>query len=344
MKEKYKFQYIPQYIIRNWTDGEGKIPYVMRGDNEIHTSSPDDIFTMKLVCDCDEEYFRKSDVLSQSRLYDIVRAVADGSFSVSDDNLYLLCSLILQLYFLSPYGIGQGIVINRLFDSTYGSRRTEEERKKFYHDIMTHDRKMSFIRSAEDMASSAVAFGLDLKAVILEAPDEIHFALGMNPVFFFNPSEIELFENQPLPLIQNGVAVFLPLSPKYAVCLYDGGFYRVRRTEGRGMLDTDDVILINAIMAHGSGECIFSPTEKFDGEYYAHIYDSVGDDVYEYQNVTFSVFRVLASAYSVTESIRDFCKSIFKYDLSINENGYGEMTKEQFLKRLAYAMSLAGMN
>ena len=341
MNSDYRFQYVPEYIIRNWKDRDGSVAYVTRNDSEVYTSPVADTFIEHMKADIGEDALSSSDALSNTNLIDMVSRIVHGDFSSLDNDVFWLSALVSHLFYSNPYGKGRIDFITHLYADELEKVRNREEASAFITRHFNDSRSTRDLLMMREMSSIAFVYGFDLSAAVLEAPEDIDFALGMNPAFIFNPSDNSLFEGATMPLSGNGAAVILPLSPRYAVCLYDGSCYKVRKTDGRVLLSEDDVVLFNTIMARSGISLVFSPTEKYGDEYYSHLYESIGTDIMETKNPSFSFIRVLARAFSLDYPEREYSQALLRYDSKYIAGKSDDITQDEFQNRIRYALSLS---
>lgn len=339
MEKDYRFQYVPSYIIDGWKDEKGNIPYVTRISNEVFTSPVEDTFIEHLDINEPVEALEKVDVTGNRKLIDFVTALKGGDFSSLENGVYWASALMNHILFSNPYWSGRVEDLTRNHYDELVKAGTAELVSALLSKYMNAKRTTEDIIRMREMASTAFVYGLDLNIVVLEAPDTVDFALGDNPSFFFNPSDNSIYNNAIDEIAANGVAAILPLSPRYALCLYDGASYKVRKREGKVEMSEEDMLTFNTIMARSGISCVFSPTEKYGDEYYAHLYESIGDAVMETKNPEFSIFRVLAAAYDCDNPERDFAIRMMSYDSTYPGKDKDDGTF--FNERIRYALSLA---
>ncbi len=340
MNKEYRFQYIPSYIIRNWKDGDGNIPYVTRGSNDVFTSPLEDTFIEPLRVNVSPEKLREADATANTRLVDIVSAISHGDFSSLDKGIFWFSALMTHLFYVNPFGRPRMQDIAALHAEELVRNWSGAELSRILTKHFTDYRTTADILRMRELASTAFVYGFDLDSVVLEAAGTVDFVLGSNPSFFFNPSGNERFQDAQSEIAQNGIAVFLSLSPRYALCLYDGSSYKVRKREGRVILSEEDTLNFNKIMATCGTSCVFSPTEKYGDEYYAHIYDDIGDKFWEESCPEFSFFRILADVYSRYFAERKFAGRMLEYDSYIFDQK-DDKSLDDYKERIRYALELA---
>lgn len=340
MKKDYRFQYIPSYIIRNWKDAEGNIPYVTRGSNEVFVSPLEDTFIEPLKVDVSPEKMEEADITANIKLVDIVSEITHGDFSSLDKEIFWFSALMTHLFYANPFGRPR---LQDIIDHHAGElleKGTGEKLSQILTAHFTDSRTTGDVLRMREMASTAFVYGFDLDSVVLEAAETVDFILGSNPSFFFNPSDNEIFREAQPEIAQNGIAAILTLSPRYAICIYDGSAYKLRKRDGRVILSEEDTLKYNRIMAISGTCCVFSPTEKYGDEYYAHIYDDIGDIFWEDACPEFPFFRILADVYSLEYPERKYAERIFTYDaFCFGEDC--EKTVDDYQERIRYALSLA---
>ncbi len=337
----YRFQYVPEYIIRNWKDRDGLVAYVTRKDSEVYTSPVADTFIEHMKKDVGEDALVSSDALSNTNLIDVVSRIVHADFSSLDDDVFWLSALLSHLFYSNPYGKGRIDFITHLYADELEGVRNSEEASAFITRHFSDSRSTRDLLMMREMSSIAFVYGFDLSAAVLEAPPEIDFALGMNPAFIFNPADNPIFGRTTMPLSGNGVCAILPLSPRYALCLYDSRCLRVRTTEGRALISVDDAVLFNTVMARSGISLVFSATEQYGDEYYSHLYESIGSDIMETKNPSFSFIRVLAAAFDIDYPEREYSEALLRYDSKYIAGKSDVITQDEFQNRIRYALSIS---
>ncbi len=342
MKKDYRFQYVPSYIIRNWKDGEGNIPYITRGENEVFTSPLEDTFIEHLDVVVDAEKLEGADATANPRLVDIISELTHGDFSSVDKGIYWFSALVNHVFYVNPFSRA------RIEDIalTHAEEIMKSSSPETLSDILT--KYFSGKRTTEDLfrmrekASTAFVYGFDLESAVLEAPQDVDFVLGSDPAFFFNPTDKEKFKEAEPEITGNGIAVILPLSPRYALFVYDSSAYKVRKRDGRIVLSEEDTLELNKIMAGLGTSFVFSPTEKYGDEYYAHFYDDIGEKLNDYVDAEFSFIRILADVYSRDTPEREFAQRMFFYDSThFNYENVTTVSEKEYQERIRYALSIA---
>ena len=103
---------------------------------------------------------------------------------------------------------------------------------------------------------------LDFHVVINETP--LDFILADHPVFHYNWYLRNSKEPTVASLINHGVKIFMPVSSRVLLCLYDSAVYRFgsRRSNVTVLKDLDDVNILNSYQALSAESCLYFHSEK----------------------------------------------------------------------------------
>lgn len=211
-----------------------------------------------------------------------------------------------------------------------------------------------YLRFIADMSPKAAVEILDLKAVLLRAPEGSSFILGSDPLMALNPYFEKRFAKTKLEdrtYDLTGVAMVLPVTPDISVMLYDDGVYDINSTERSLVLSKDDVDIINKVEMYNSdidGGVVYKDVDR---EYLDDLSFSLGVSRYRagygWFTETRYPFTTLLSVLSIRKSaadniaknakapVRDYVLKIRQY-VDNHESVYGKNLGDL----LKYASSL----
>ena len=97
----------------------------------------------------------------------------------------------------------------------------------------------------------------DLKLGLIENKDET-FVIGKSPVFVLNPFLYELnYQNSLMGLGVKGAMVFMPISSKYIVVLYDSFSYKFNKKNGIIIPTINDINKFNLCQFFKTQDCVY---------------------------------------------------------------------------------------
>ena len=237
--EKYiRIFYIPPFLSRMWMQRDRTFRIYRRVKRDFMSLTTQEIFRERvLVNTCDISFLELS-CFFEPAFTDIFTRLQSGDASLMDLDFYHISYLIKVL---SSY-----TNIRKEYRS-YGIHRLYEREKSGKTDPLEYDTVPIVTSELKSMLRYASLFfypTADLRGRLLKAPDNRAFILGDNPVVLFNPLLSEEDPATASDFTANGACVVLPISPSYALFLYDESIYSVPQ-ENVTELTEDDWFRIN---------------------------------------------------------------------------------------------------
>ncbi len=117
----------------------------------------------------------------------------------------------------------------------------------------------------------------DLKICLLQANPNDAFLTSDNPVFKYNLYCERFTETGTTGATNAGLLVFLPISPKLCLLLYDGGVYKVGRSRKRELLlaTSPDVDILNGIQYVGADTNLYF-SRSLSADYFKRLLATYG--------------------------------------------------------------------
>lgn len=103
----------------------------------------------------------------------------------------------------------------------------------------------------------------DLKIVLIKNETRLRFITSDDPVVLFNKAGEQGRLPNSIGLNNSGLLIYLPLGPKFAALLFDGGIYRIPSAKNRTLIVNReaDVSRMNRLQILNAHQCVYS--QKF---------------------------------------------------------------------------------
>jgi hypothetical protein len=108
------------------------------------------------------------------------------------------------------------------------------------------------------MATKAIHVIMDLRIGLLESNPNNPFVIGQNPVIRLNPFlKTKGWKFSTQGLILKGTMIIMPISPQFAVILYDSNRYTLVNKNPKWVINNTDINLLNRLQYLNTDECIY---------------------------------------------------------------------------------------
>ncbi len=344
MESTYTYDYVPYYIVRNWADKAGKVKYNAAFESVIYTSDAREMYLENLTNNhsLDAE---GSDYFTYAPLVEAVLKLSRGDSTPFRGNLFEIATFLMFCYYTDPVGYGclSSIMLEELLRVEDLSSISKEEREVIADrakERLRETRDVEKLLKAQGEAFMMAPYIMDLKPVVVEAGSPMGFFLSASPLFFGNPYNKYAFNDIPEPYSRRGAVFFMPLSPRFAICLYDGDIYKVNKTEGRVFLTEEDTSLINSYTINAADDVCFTCSE----EEYMSFKEKNFKGLYEVNSFNPSFLKVKNKLPEDKDAKREIVELMTSYD----NDALGRMeepkviTQEFHQKRMKYLYSILG--
>ncbi len=329
---------VPTYITRFWTDEKGKVKYIFRGfDDEEGECDPADIFQEPVEIYDGPKDTDEFDPFLRPEMEKALTALAAGDetgLSQRNTSIYLY---VITLFNVNFWQLGRSLFVLGENTELLGEYYKKGKLRHMIDVLLTTVRhtdevEMEMTRAVEDMPLI-----LDLKPLLVEAPGDSAFVISDSPLLFFNflnpDNTTEPFGAEDY----YGTVFITPLSPRYALCLYDSYSYKIRRENGRAVLTDDDMLLINTLLVSDFPNVAFRETMKFPSS----LLPALRKKKILLKNCELSLFLLRNRALEKSKNVREYVMNVLSYD---NEEHYtdfyGGLSRRALEKRLEHAYKI----
>ena len=326
--EKSEYQVIPECVIMNWDAHGNVVDFVDKTDDAVCEANVDEVFNISAVSDSSFFDFEWGNPLFDDELVDTVNEFVKKEPDEEEISAYLLRNLVLLEFFANPYSQGNVCSSLLLEGIRFDTKKDPEEispviKRKLDEDI----RESDLIRLWKE-SELAIPYIMDLSMTRLEAPDGVDFMLGESPLFLFNLLDRDTVFDVFLPFGYTGTILFMPVSPKYAVCLYDRRAYSLESQ----VLSLSDVEKYNAVVLSTGSFPLIHDVEK-QAPYYGHFKELSGSEP-SVEDFSLSVFSLRNGVTPGDCDYRYYVRHVMDYDrkyLIEKEDIFDELNMNQRL-------------
>ncbi len=307
-KKTYKFQVIPECMMENWDERHYLVHYIDKSDDLVYEMMENEAFPLEVV----DDYVPGSGAGFTGYGYEFspeVRKLADPETDDDELSSYYIELLVLLQFFANPYSQGYLPSLLLLGNVRFNSEKTEKELDAVISRGLRRRLKDSDMDRLCNEAYLAKPYITDLCFERIRAPKGSSFFLGAAPLVLFNMLDSECISDAFLPFGWYGTALFMPVSPEYAVLFYDSSVYNL----GSKILTRKDVESYNALQIAISSGVVVRNVEKEASRYRR------AKDRSEKEKTTYRDFRpsVLSVKKGISEAdcrYRDYVKNMMEYD------------------------------
>ncbi|GHV84876.1 hypothetical protein AGMMS50230_04840 [Spirochaetia bacterium] len=307
-----KQHYIPKFLLRNFScDDLGKYLNIYLLDQSIIVNNGD----LRNQC-YDNHFYGKDQKIEE--LYQIIESwfggvqkkLLSGSTDLnSDENDYIRIFILFQL--------------NRTpqTEKLYNDQLTLVMRETFrsHPEFGQHINELAIEWNSSAAFSIKLSSGMiqnisDLKIGLLKSNSNKEFILGEQPVIILNPFLCQRkFAGRKQGLGQKGTVIVLPISPLYAIVLYDKERYSFLNFKNVIELTDADTQLLNYCQFLQTDECIYYKTL-----FSINTFESMGINSCNYRKS----IKASLDTFEVSKHAHKNRRVLFmsKYDLPIEQN------------------------
>lgn len=240
-----KQHYVPQFLLRNWSNDEASIKtYIINKDLIIPISS--------ISSQAQEQYFYGEDqeieeILNtlETETAPIIAKLKTGILELSSEEKRTLIYFIAMQNVRTPNAIQQ---TNDGITAMTKNLLSHEKHFKGKTDII-NSFEVSFTNPAlQQLRLFLQSFLMyaDLKMCLLKANNENSFVIGQDPILTLNPYLVEKkWGGSKRGIGLKGVVIILPISYLYSLCFYDSETYHIIKSKGIVELSETDIDLLN---------------------------------------------------------------------------------------------------
>jgi hypothetical protein len=264
MAEHKRQHYVPQFYLRGFSLAGGKKICLLVLDQEKVVHGAD------LSTQCYEDYFYGADLKLEKALGAHIEGPASkvikdiittGKLPKEKTEDYLaLFSFVLFQHGRTVYAAEEleqmteelGAVIIQEIAVNTGMVQPDEVK----------DAKLGIhkpVLMAVQMSAQMLPLTLDLRAKLLTNKTAEDFITSDHPVVLFNPYYTKSYPGSTTGWVVKGLQVFLPLSPRLALCLYDSNTYKfgARNQEQVELTSLTDVQWLNKAQLLSAVDCVY---------------------------------------------------------------------------------------
>ncbi|UNU22955.1 DUF4238 domain-containing protein [Microcoleus vaginatus] len=265
-----KQHFVPQFLLKPWAcDGsKGKKINIfdMERSQWRYNQPVRDLFS--------QNYFYGKDNLVENLLAEkiegpassLVNKIVSGDFNIIREDLLTLHRFILSLYFRTPEASERvSGFVNSQFESIVREclslkgidpEEASAGEFKFNQDNLASEITLNGVLLAELLG--------DLEYHIIKNETSSEFYISDHPLFMYNWLYRELEDPAVTSITASGLQIFLPVSPKITLCLYDPKVYKYgQRTSVTCISNDSDIEILNSFQVISSDSIIgFYSTES----------------------------------------------------------------------------------
>ncbi len=342
MKEKsseFRFNFVPSYIVRAWSEDGRNVRYNTAYDDRVFSSPIEDMYveTLRRKGDADPDY---TPSLFSPSLVKAVTRLSSGDPTGYVESFFDVLVFVMEEYLANPNSYGRFCTLmaeevkkrGKMPNSAVSAEQLSQEAV----------RKMNRERTTEELAVEMhqgflfASYILDLTPLLVKAHDALGFLLSAYPLLYGNPYNRAAFNDLDYPYARKGAVFFMPVSPEYALCLYDSDVYFVNSKNGTLTLSREDTLLLASYAINVSDNIIFRPDRE---NYYRSFKAENFHGFYDVSSFDPSFLKIKRSLPFVKNVIRKLPSALMDYDERKSEVLLSDY--EAFInERSDYALSL----
>ena len=327
---------VPPYITRFWADENGKVKFFSKDfDDELDECDYEALYQESVEIYDGPKDTDTFDPFLRPDMEKKLTALAEGDVTGLNQNntpVYLYVSSQFNVNFRAIGRIRFVLKDNKSLIKQYGRKGRLDYILEALLITLRHTDEVAIEMR---MAVENLPIILDLKPVLVGAPEGTAFVLSDFPLLYFN----YLNSNQRRPLLNDedyyGVVFIVPLSPCYALCLYDSYTYKIKKEGDRVVFSDDDMLLLNtSLMNNGSPTIAYTETEKFPVSLLQGLrHKETSEEL--------SVLGIRNRALEKTDELRPHVSEVRKFDaIEHYSENYGSLSERDNAIRLAYAYQI----
>ncbi|MEG3920016.1 DUF4238 domain-containing protein [Microcoleus sp. T3_A4] len=265
-----KQHYVPQFLLNHFAcDGSqgNRINIFDMDRSDVRYNQPvRGVFSQNYFYDKDNQVENFLAEMIEGPASSVVNKIVSGDFNIISEDLLTLHRFILSLYFRTPEASErvsgffnshiESIVREGLSLNGFDPEEASAGGFQFYQDKLASAITLNGV-------FDAVLLG-DLEYHIIKNETSSEFYISDHPVFMYNWLYRELEDPAVTSITAIGLQIFLPLSPKITLCLYDPKVYKYgQRTSVTCISNDSDIEILNSFQVINSDSIIgFSSRES----------------------------------------------------------------------------------
>ena len=221
MSSQKNQHYVPKAHLKPFSlNGEGKAINIFNiNRHELFENAP-------TKSRCAGSFFYGDDKLLENlfgviegRYASYVREIADGK--ITDTAIDWMKLFVILQHTRTQFAVDKMRAFHEMGASIKFKGRTlgEEYPVDISHGAMVAGSLENFL--------SMAPFVFDLKLCVLQNRTKFPFVTSDNPVVFTNRYHIQKRNDDGFGIATSGALIFLPISPRQVICVYDGGLYKI---------------------------------------------------------------------------------------------------------------------
>ncbi len=324
------YRFVPSFITDEWSDEDGMISFIECTDLDEYKTHPDEVLAEILI-----EKRAGREELVENRPFepgDLMRSIQSikiGDYSQVDTFSRNIAAFASSLFYTGKLSPARIMEIHEKTSNITNTADYDEELERIIDAPRSSDEIIKLFRKASFMAP----YMYDLKAAAVEAPRGTPFVMGYGPMTFFNFFEDNYAVNTESEFVDNGIIIFITVSPYHAFCLYDSYCYKPKMTGGRILLSGEDVTAFNRYLAAKMTSIIYYPTDEKNADYYINLMRDVYEKNEDIHSFTLPPFRMLARGYENQEIESRYYPGVLEiYDES--RMGVNSREREEYIEEL----------
>jgi hypothetical protein len=265
-----KQHYVPQFLLNHFAcDGSqgNRINIFDMDRSDVRYNQPvRGVFSQNYFYDKDNQVENFLAEKIEGPASNVVNKIVSGDFNIISEELLTLHRFILSLYFRTPeaserasgfFNSGSESIVRECL-SLNGFDPEEASAGKFQ---FNQDKLASAITIYGALLAEVLG---DLEYHIIKNETSSEFYISDHPVFIYNWLYRELEDPAVTSITAIGLQIFLPLSPKITLCLYDPKVYKYgQRTSVTCISNESDIEILNSFQVINSDSVIgFSSRES----------------------------------------------------------------------------------
>jgi len=259
--------FVPQCLLNNFGHGEKKINVFDIDRAAVrYNQVVKNVFSQNYFYDKDNEIenFLANKIETPASI--VIAEIANGNFNITRENLLILHKFISSLFLRTPEAVErvssfanlqlESIVGELLSLNGFDPEEASSGHLDFHQDSLVSLMTLQGVRAAEILE--------DLEYHIIKNETSSEFYISDHPVFIYNWLYRNLDHPQVTGLTAVGLQIFLPLSPKITLCLYDPKVYKYgQRSSVTCISNESDIEILNSFQIINSKSIIgFSSRES----------------------------------------------------------------------------------
>ncbi len=298
--KEYSYAYVPDFITSKWSVDGKSVSSISQSTTGVEREDYREIFREGYIIKGRSGEIKQKALFDEKKFEENLLKVESGDYALLDSMSRDIALFASMLFYSNPLSWWRLFRMIMDDDGRIAKIRDDEKRFKNLQDGINMPRNTEALAEVLATSSFMAPYMYDLTPILLEAPEGSSFILGCTPLVvmnFFAFSEKGLDTS----FCENGAVIFIPLSPKYALSLYDSFVYKPKKTSGRILLTEDELFDINRFICLFNSLIVFRPDEYHDEEYYVNFMKTVNESNIGVKDITVPAFRIMARAYDEGE-------------------------------------------